>query len=114
MSPRRSQAPTVLIQDRSRLFRESLRMVLADDSAVSVSVSATVATGDDLVAVCALMPIDAVVLEAAGVPWDVPELIGQLDHVEVPLGGVVEGALRRMGRHQEHSDLHGQPFGDFS
>src|ERR1700722_5092964 len=42
--------------------------------------------------------------------FDVAELVGQFDDVEIPLGGVVEGALRRMGRHEEYSDLHGQPF----
>lgn len=40
----------------------------------------------------------------------VAELIGQLDDVQIPPGGVVEGALRWMGRHEEYSDLHRQPF----
>ena len=40
---------------------------------------------------------------------DIAQLVGQLDDVEVPLGGVVQAALRRMRRHEENSDLHLNP-----
>ena len=39
----------------------------------------------------------------------VAELVGQRDQFEVPLGRVVQAALRWMRRHQEYSDLHLEP-----
>jgi DNA-binding NarL/FixJ family response regulator len=87
LTPRRSQKSTVLIQDRSRLFRESLQLVLSEDDRMSVV--DTVATGGDLLAACTDSPVDAVVLESAGVPWDVPQLIGQL--------AAIDGAIHAVG-----------------
>jgi DNA-binding NarL/FixJ family response regulator len=87
LTPRRSQTSTVLIQDRSRLFRESLRLVLSEDG--HLAVADTVATGGDLLAACTDSPVDAVVLESTGVPWDVPQLIGRLQ--------AIDGAIRAVG-----------------
>jgi DNA-binding NarL/FixJ family response regulator len=92
---RRSQTSTVLIQDRSRLFRESLRLVLAEDNLVTVA--DPVATGADLLAACMDSPVDAVVLECAGVPWEVPQLVGALMAINGTLHavGTFPPALRR-------------------
>jgi len=87
LTPRTSQTSTVLIQDRSRLFRESLRLVLSEGS--HLAVADTVSTGDDLLAACADSPVDAVVVESAGVPWDVSQLIGRLL--------AIDGAIRAVG-----------------
>ena len=76
MTPRSDQRSTVIIQDRSRLFRESLRLVLDESS--QVRVIDTVATEADLLAVSAVTPADAVLLEAVAVPWDVPDVVRQL------------------------------------
>lgn len=76
MTPRPDQRSTVIIQDRSRLFRESLRLVLDESS--QVRVIDTVATEADLLAVSAHTPADAVLLEAVAVPWDVPDVVRRL------------------------------------
>jgi DNA-binding CsgD family transcriptional regulator len=77
LSPNRGRVATVLIQDRVRLFRESLRLVLDGDPVVEV-VDA-VASSDDLECANRSRPADAVVLEAVGVEWDVPALVGRLE-----------------------------------
>jgi DNA-binding NarL/FixJ family response regulator len=68
--------PHVVIQDRARLFRESLRLVL--DTSGRVAVSQTVVAGDELEEFCRAEPVDAVVLEATGVGWDVAALVDRL------------------------------------
>jgi len=66
----------VVIQDRVRLYRESLRLVL--DAHLRVAVCGTVATIDDLERAVGAEPADAVVLECGGVPWDVGALAVRL------------------------------------
>ena len=77
MSPNRGRVATVLIQDRVRLFRESLRLVL--DREPDVVVAGAFASTEDLERAIRSGPIDAIVLEAFGVEWDVPALIGRLE-----------------------------------
>lgn len=77
MSPNRGPVATVLIQDRVRLFRESLRLVL--DGEPGIEVTDTVASTDELEIAVRARPIDSVVIEAVGVDWDVPALIGRLE-----------------------------------
>jgi DNA-binding CsgD family transcriptional regulator len=77
LSPNRGRVATVLIQDRVRLFRESLRLLL--DAAPALVVADAVASSDDLEFAHRSRPVDAVVLEAVGVEWDVPALIGRLE-----------------------------------
>jgi DNA-binding NarL/FixJ family response regulator len=77
LSPNRGRVATVLIQDRVRLFRESLRLVL--DGEPSVEVVDSVASTDDLERAVQTRPVDAVIVEAVGVEWDVPALLGRLE-----------------------------------
>jgi DNA-binding NarL/FixJ family response regulator len=79
LSPNRGRVATVLIQDRVRLFRESLRLVL--DGGLGVEVVDTVASTDELERVIGTRPVDAVVLEVVGVTWDVPALLIRLESV---------------------------------
>jgi DNA-binding NarL/FixJ family response regulator len=68
---------TVVVQDRSRLFRESLGILLEQDGAAAQVLTA----GDDLDCREALSrhpdPV-AVVFEAVGVPWDVVGLVEEI------------------------------------
>jgi DNA-binding NarL/FixJ family response regulator len=67
---------TVVIQDRSRMYRESLQLVLPSMVAVH---SVTVARDhESLLDACVSGGIDAVVLEMVDVPWNTVELIGDL------------------------------------
>lgn len=95
LTSRRGQMTTVMIQDRSRLYRESLGLVLAEDSRKAVAGS--MATGGELLAACAAAHVDAVVMESAGVPWDVPELIGRMMaiHSTVRAVGTFPSVMRR-------------------
>ena len=77
MSPNRGRVATVLIQDRVRLFRESLRLVL--DGQPGLEVAETMASADDLELAVRARPVDAVVMEAVGVEWDVPALVSRLE-----------------------------------
>jgi DNA-binding NarL/FixJ family response regulator len=77
LSPNRDRVTTVLIQDRVRLFRESLRVVLDQDPGIEVI--DTVASPDALDRTVLPGAVDVVVLEAAGVGWDTGALIGRLE-----------------------------------
>lgn len=63
---------TVVIQDRSRLYRESLQVLLPSVS--SLEVVKVVADGDALTEACRSTLPDAVLFEAIAVPWDPVEL----------------------------------------
>jgi DNA-binding NarL/FixJ family response regulator len=63
---------TVVIQDRSRLYRESLQLLLPSVS--SLEVVQVVADGDALAEECLSSRPDAVLFEAAAVPWSPVEL----------------------------------------
>jgi DNA-binding NarL/FixJ family response regulator len=65
---------TVVIQDRSRLYRESLQLLLPSVS--SLEVVQVVADGEALVEESLCSRPDAVMFEAAAVPWD-PEDLAQ-------------------------------------
>jgi DNA-binding NarL/FixJ family response regulator len=63
---------TVVIQDRSRLYRESLQVLLPSVS--SLEVVQVVADGHALAEACRSTRADAVLFEAAAVPWSPVEL----------------------------------------
>ena len=63
---------TVVIQDRSRLYRESLQLLLPSVS--SLEVVQVVADGDGLAEACRSALPDAVLFEATAVPWSPVEL----------------------------------------
>jgi DNA-binding NarL/FixJ family response regulator len=67
---------TIVIQDRSRLYRESLQLVLP--SMIAVQGVGVVPDIESLLRACSPGGIDAVVLEMVDVPWNVVELILEL------------------------------------
>ncbi len=67
---------TVAIQDRSRMFRESLRLLLEASS--TLRVAETVEDEASLEIVCHSEPMDAVIFEAGGVPWNVSGMLERL------------------------------------
>ena len=94
MSPNRGRVTTVLIQDRVRLFRESLRLVL--DGVPGVGAVSVEADPDELERRFRSAPVDIVVLEVAGVTWDVRDLVGRLTRTDggVRIVGTVPPGLR--------------------
>lgn len=88
------QAISIVIQDRSRLFRESLALVL--ESSDALCVVGTVADDDGLRSLCLDTPVEAAVFEADGVPWDVRELVSDVNR------HVVRSAM--VGTCRERSD----------
>lgn len=66
----------IVIQDRSRVFRESLAVVL--ESIAPLRVHATVADDEDLRSVCDGGGVGAVLFEAEDVPWSVSALVSDL------------------------------------
>jgi DNA-binding NarL/FixJ family response regulator len=67
---------TVVVQDRSRLYRESLQLLLQATSGVEEARVA--ADPDALVEACRSCPPDAVLFEVGGVPWDVDDVARRL------------------------------------
>jgi len=67
---------SVVIQDRSRLFRECLQLQFASTSAIQVV--RCVGDGASLVEACGTGAGRAAVFEGGGVPWDVGELVESL------------------------------------
>ena len=67
---------TVVIQDRSRLYRESLQLLLPSVS--SLEVVQVVVDGDALAEECRSTRPDAVLFEAAAVPWSPADLVPRL------------------------------------
>jgi DNA-binding NarL/FixJ family response regulator len=67
---------TVVVQDRSRLYRESLQQVLP--SLVAVRSVEVVPDRESLLGACISGRVDAVVFEMVDVPWNMPELIVDL------------------------------------
>ncbi len=97
----RGPVTAVAIQDRSRFFREGLRFLLNAHSGLRV---------DDEMALLAQLDasrvgdqIDAVILEATGVPWDVPEIAGQI--MEGDPNVVIVGTYPDRG--QPHNQIEG-------
>jgi DNA-binding CsgD family transcriptional regulator len=74
----------VVIQDRSRLFREGLELLLASSSAIQVF--RCVGDVASLIEACGPGAGEAVVFEGGGVPWDVGELV---DCLRARLGNLV-------------------------
>jgi DNA-binding NarL/FixJ family response regulator len=91
-----SDSTCVVIQDRSRLFRDSLSLVLG--STAPIRVRETVADERALRAACAGERVDAVLLEVEGVPWDVTDLVSAVRSVCEP---VVVGTFRSDHGHQQ-------------
>lgn len=73
MNSIRGPAQTVVIQDRSRLFREGMQMLLS--SVPHIRVVGTVPDAQTLVDACRATSPDGVAFEAAGVPWDVGAVV---------------------------------------
>jgi DNA-binding NarL/FixJ family response regulator len=92
----------VLVQDRSRLFREAIALLLGSDP--TLRAGGVAATADELVSLCQSGPVDAVILEGADVPWEVHSLVGHLRRL-VPGLAVVGTAPARLYRHQAVSGL---------
>jgi DNA-binding NarL/FixJ family response regulator len=67
---------TVAIQDRSRMYRESLRLLLEVSS--TLRVAETVEDEASLQITCRSEPVDAVIFEAGGVPWSVAGMLERL------------------------------------
>jgi DNA-binding NarL/FixJ family response regulator len=67
---------SVVIQDRSRLFREGLALLFG--SMPGIGAVDTVADGPTLETFCAEQSRDCVLFEAAGVPWEVDGLVRRL------------------------------------
>ena len=76
MDSGRNKPKSVLIQDRSRLYRESLSLVLG--SLFAWEVLGTVPDGQGLLSVWRNFRIDSVVIEGDGVPWDVQGLVSHI------------------------------------
>jgi DNA-binding NarL/FixJ family response regulator len=78
---------TVAIQDRSRMYRESLRLLLEASSRLRIA--ETVEDEDSLHVLCHIEPVDAVIFEAGGVPWNVGGMLERLraDNADVVLVG---------------------------
>ena len=76
MSSNRRGGLSVVIQDRSRLFRECLQLQFASNSAIQVV--RCVGDGAPLVDACGTGTGWVAVFEGGGVPWDVGELVGSL------------------------------------
>ncbi|MGA3146699.1 MAG: LuxR C-terminal-related transcriptional regulator [Acidimicrobiales bacterium] len=74
----------MVIQDRSRLFREGLRLLLGSSSAIQVS--RCVGDVASLLEACGAGAAKAAVFEGGGVPWDVGELV---DSLRARLGDMV-------------------------
>lgn len=67
---------TVVVQDRSRMYREGLRLLL--EATATLRVAEVVTDKDSLEAVCRTAAVGAVVFEVAGVPWNVTGLVERL------------------------------------
>ncbi len=78
---------TVAIQDRSRMYRESLRLLVEASS--TVRVAEAVEDETSLQMACRTEPVDAVIFEAGGVPWSVTVMLEQLrkDNATIVLVG---------------------------
>jgi DNA-binding NarL/FixJ family response regulator len=75
-APRPSSTTSVIVQDRSNLYREGLQLLL--ESSTGIRVIALAGDGGMLEAACRIQPPDAVLFEAARVPWDVASLVDQI------------------------------------
>lgn len=87
----------VAVQDRSRLFRESLALLLESTNRIHVS---AVADDEALRSRCACDRIDAVIFEAEGVTWDVVGLAATIGGSAT--GAALVGTYRNRG--------HGRPM----
>jgi len=90
----------VVLQDRSRIFREGLKVLLETTSALCVE-----QVGEDadfLVEACQVSMPTAILLESSGVPWDVKALVDQLRSV-VPHALLI-GSCQSSHRHLEMSE----------
>ena len=74
--PQRAGALRIAIQDRQRLYREGVALVLANEP--DLEVVATAATGADLMAATAEQDIDLVILELDVEDWDAYSLVAAL------------------------------------
>jgi DNA-binding NarL/FixJ family response regulator len=92
----------LVIQDRSRLFAESLQIALRP--ALAPNTISCVRDGEALLASLAGNQPDGVILEVGGVPWDVLALVGQVtDNLRhtVIVGTMPLGEHRTLGRGPE-------------
>jgi DNA-binding CsgD family transcriptional regulator len=76
VTPKASKGWTVLIQDRSRLYRECLKLVF--ERSLSLQVEETVPDEEALVDAFLTARPSILVFEAVGVPWNVAAMLGRL------------------------------------
>lgn len=87
----------VVVQDRSRLFREGLSLAL--NATPTLCLMEPVSTAEDLDVVCAgEVVVDSVVLEVSAVPWDVRKVVRQLSQRRIDIVGT---APARFHLHEE-------------
>jgi DNA-binding NarL/FixJ family response regulator len=90
-APRREGAVRIAIQDRQRLYREGVALVLAGEP--DLEVVATAATAAELVTLTAEQHIDLVVLELDVEDWDACRLVAALRkrHAGLAVVGLLPG-----------------------
>jgi DNA-binding NarL/FixJ family response regulator len=95
MQFRDGQITRIAIQDRQRLFREGLDMVLSGEP--DLSVVATASTAGELVTGTAEQPVDLVLLELDAPDWDPCRLVAALckRHSGLAVVGTVAGSEAR-------------------
>jgi len=89
---------SVVIQDRSRLFREGLRILF--ESTPGIGAVDTVADGPSLEAYCAEHSRDCVLFEGAGVTWDVEGLVRRVKSQMKDRNPVLVGTHPQIQRRQ--------------
>jgi len=89
----RGNGPSIVIQDRSRLYRETLQFLIEASSSDRAEV---VATEEALRESCFVNPGIAVIFEASGVPWDIGALVDRLR------GSMTEPVLVGTYPHEPH------------
>jgi DNA-binding NarL/FixJ family response regulator len=74
---------TFVVQDRSRLYRESLQMLLR--TVRGIEIVAAVSDNENVVAACLENRVQAVLLESDAVPWDVADLVHRIQALDGPI-----------------------------
>lgn len=70
-----SPSISAVIQDRSKLYRESVQLLVEAESTIRLLPTANAET---LESACLAVPVRALVFEASGVPWNVQSLVEHL------------------------------------
>jgi DNA-binding NarL/FixJ family response regulator len=75
---------TFVVQDRSRLYRESLQILLR--TVRGIGIVEAVSDNENVVAACLESRVEAVLLESDAVPWDVADLVHRIQALDGPIG----------------------------